>query len=125
MLLRDVFQNSCNYGTTGIPSVKGGMFLEDRFDDEYMGPFIEDERAYHDERILVVRAISTRHQPRTETKNHPERTSGRPRHCLHARGPQCADKGSGRVHRRCARLGIGVAAGVLGICEVYALYGWL
>jgi aminoglycoside phosphotransferase (APT) family kinase protein len=49
----------------GVASVKGGTFREDRFDDEYMGPF-EDERAYHDWRVSVVQAISTRHQPTME-----------------------------------------------------------
>jgi len=60
-----VVPQSHNYGTTGIASVKGGTFREDRFDDEYMGPF-EDERAYHDWRVSVVQAISTRHQPTME-----------------------------------------------------------
>ena len=63
--MRAVVPQSHNYGTTGIASVKGGTFREDRFDDEYMGPF-EDERAYHDWRVSVVQAISTRHQPTME-----------------------------------------------------------
>lgn len=50
---------------TGIVPVKGGTFRKDRFDDEYIGPF-EDERAYHDWRVSVVQAISTRHQPTME-----------------------------------------------------------
>ncbi|KIL64975.1 hypothetical protein M378DRAFT_77523 [Amanita muscaria Koide BX008] len=64
-----VVPQSHNPGTTGIASVKGGTFREDRFDDEYMGPF-EDERAYHDWRVSVVQAF---YQPTMENQPTMER----------------------------------------------------